>query len=105
MIVEIQKGHSKSEIASSCKAFEILSEMITEADRHHKETNSEIDTTTQLSNNEQSKGDQHKRTNKAKRKSLSKQNQRMQQKHQQGKQPGSVSGSKQNQQQQRKYIQ
>ena len=68
--------------------------MITEADRHHKDANSEIGTTIQLSNNEQANEEQHKRPTKAKRKFPTMQNQRMQQKHQQRKQQGSVSGSK-----------
>ena len=77
-LLQSQNIHTKSEIASSCKAFEIRSEMITEADRHHKDTNSKISTTIKLSNSEQSKGEQHKRPNNVKRKSLSMQNQRMQ---------------------------
>ena len=68
--------------------------MITEADRHHKDTSSKIGTSIQLSNNIQSRGEQPKRPNKAKRKSLFMQNQRMQQKHQEWKQHGSVSGPK-----------
>ena len=66
-LLQSQKSHSKSEIASSCKSFEFLSETNTEADSHHKETNRETDTTIQLSNNEQSKGDKCKRQSKAKR--------------------------------------
>ena len=44
-LLQSQKSHSKSEIASSCKSFEFLSETNTEADSHHKETNRETDTT------------------------------------------------------------
>ena len=83
-LLHFQKFHSKLEIASSCKAFEIRSEVITDADRHHKDTESQISTTIQLSNNEKSKEEQHKRPNKAKRTCPSMQNQRMEQKHQQG---------------------
>ena len=58
-LLHSQKFHSKLDIASLCKTFEIRSEMITEADRHHKDTESQISTTIELSNNEKSKEEQH----------------------------------------------
>ena len=72
-LLNSQKSEKKSEIASSCKTLEIHSELITEADRHHKETTSENDAVNELSKNEQPTENKHKRPSKAKRKSLQRQ--------------------------------
>ena len=54
-LLHSQNFHNKLEFTSSCKAFESRFELITEADLHHKDIESQISTTIQLSNNEQSR--------------------------------------------------
>eukprot|EP00112_Aurelia_sp_Birch-Aquarium-sp1_P010634 Seg2264.2 transcript_id=Seg2264.2/GoldUCD/mRNA.D3Y31 product="hypothetical protein" protein_id=Seg2264.2/GoldUCD/D3Y31 len=52
-LLNSQKSHNKSEVAASRKTLEIRSELITKADRHHKESNNETDSVIELSKNEQ----------------------------------------------------
>ena len=102
-LLNSQKSEKKSEIASSCKTLEIHSELITEADRHHKETTSENDAVNELSKNEQPTENKHKRPSKAKRKSLQRQKktrQQQQPERQQRSATGSEPKQQQNQQQQ-----
>ena len=103
-LLNSQKGHNKSQADVSCKTLEIRSELITEADRHNKESNSEADMVPELSNNGQSNENKHKRPSKAKRKSLQRQKQskqeQQQQQQQSGKQKRSAAGSEQTQKQQ-----
>ena len=72
-LLNFQKSHNKSPVDASSKTLEIRSELITEADRHHKGSNSEDDTVIELSNNPQSNENKQKRPSKAKRKSLQRQ--------------------------------
>ena len=101
-LLNSQKGHNKSQAEASCKTLEIRSELITEAIRHNKESNSETDTVIELSDNEQPNENKHKRPSRAKRNSLQRQKQRKQEQQQQhsGKQKRSAAGSEQTQKQQ-----
>ena len=103
-LLNSQRSRNKSQVDASSKTLEIRSELLTEADRHHKGSNSEDDTVIELSNNEQSNENKQKRPSKAKRKSLQRQKQskqeQQQQQQQSGKQKRSAAGSEQTQKQQ-----
>ena len=106
-LLNSQKSHNKSQVDASYKTLEIRSDLITEADRHHKESNSETDTVIESSNGRQSNENKQKRPSKAKRKSLQRQKQseqeqqqQQQQQQQSGKQKRSAAGSEQTQKQQ-----
>ena len=101
-LLNSQRSRNKSQVDVSSKTLEIRSELITEADRHHKGSNSEDDTVIELSNNEQSNENKQKRPSKAKRKSLQrhKQSKQEQQQQQSGEQKRSAAGSEQTQKQQ-----
>ena len=98
-LLNSQKSHNKLQVDASSKTLEIRSELITEADRHHKGSNSEDDTVIEISNNGQSNENKQKRPSKAKRKSLQRQKQskqeQQQQQQQSGKQKRSAAGSEQ----------